>query len=284
MSPSAVVAAWELGLRLRERREHLALSVGGAARAVQMQQPNLSAVEAGKKKVTAANLTRLAQLFEFDADGQQHLQELRADADHRDWYHRYTWLFGDEFIRYLGLEYGAACVSVYQGSLVHGLLQTEDYAKAVIRGGSPYIRLTEVEPRCEVRLARQRRLTGEHPLRLTALLSEAVLRQEVGGPEVMRRQLDHLVAAAEEHEHIEIRVLPFTAGAHPALGGPFTVLSFDSPGLPNIVWQETLTTLTIIERHQQVREYTVALAESMQSALSADESRDLIREVAKEIT
>ncbi|MDQ3576387.1 MAG: helix-turn-helix domain-containing protein [Actinomycetota bacterium] len=284
MPPSAVVAAWELGLRLRERRDHLALSVGGAAKTVRMQQPNLSAVEAGKKKITAANLTALAKRYEFDADERAELQELRISADQRDWYHRYTWLFGDEFIRYLGLEFGAASVSVYQGSLVHGLLQTEDYAKAVIRGGSPYIRLTEVEPRCEVRLIRQQRLLGDQPLQITALLSEAVLRQEVGGRDVMRQQLEHLLNVMDEHKHVDIRIMPFGAGAHPALGGPFDVLSFDAPRLPSAVWQETLTTLTILERHQQVREYSVALAEAMQSALSTDESRDFIEEVAKEMT
>ncbi|MDQ3403246.1 MAG: helix-turn-helix domain-containing protein [Actinomycetota bacterium] len=284
MPPSAVVAAWELGLRLRERRDHLALSVGGAAKTVRMQQPNLSAVEAGKKKITAANLTALAKRYEFDADERAELQELRIGADQRDWYHQYTWLFGDEFIRYLGLEFGAASVSVYQNSLVHGLLQTEDYAKAVIRGGSPYIRLTEVEPRCEVRLIRQQRLLGDQPLRLSVLLGEAVLRQEVGGRDVMRQQLEHLVAVMDEHEHIDIRVLPFVAGAHPALGGPFATLSFESPRLPSIVWQENLTSVMIIERHQQIREYTVALAETMQSALSTDESRDFIEEVAKEMT
>src|SRR2546430_663418 len=214
---SAVVAAWELGLRLRERREHLGQSVEAAARGVKMQQPNLSAVEAGKKKVTAVNLAKLARHYELDGDEVDRLCDLRLRADERDWYHGYTWLFGDEFIRYLGLESGAESLAAYQGALIHGLLQTEDYAKAVIRGGSPYIRLTEVEPRCEVRLARQRRLRDPEPLRLSALFSEAVLRQQVGGPDVMRKQLRHLLTMAEEHDHIEIRVLPFTSGAYSAL-------------------------------------------------------------------
>jgi transcriptional regulator with XRE-family HTH domain len=283
MPTSAVVAAWELGLRLRERREHLSLSVGGAAKAVRMQQPNLSAVEAGRKKLTAANLTKLAKLYEIEPGEREELEALRVGADQRDWYHQYAWLFGEDFLRYLGLEHAAIHRRTYESSLIPGPLQTADYAHAVIKGGSPYVRLTELEPRMEVRQARQQRLTGDDPMRITALLSEAVLRQEIGGPEVMRAQLDHLVAMATEHEHMEIRVIPFSAGAHAALGGPFHVLSFASPRLPDVVWQETLANFAIIDKPVQVREYAVVLAEASQKALNAKDSIALIRKIGKDI-
>jgi transcriptional regulator with XRE-family HTH domain len=283
MPTSAVVSAWELGLRLRERREHLSLSVGGAAKAVRMQQPNLSAVEAGKKKLTAANLAKLAKLYEIEPDEREQLDALRIGADHRDWYHQYTWLFGEDFLRYLGLEYGAAHLRTYQSAIVPGPLQTTDYAAEVIRGGSPYVRLTEFEPRMEVRQARQQRLTSEEPIRITALLSESVLRQEVGGPEIMGAQLDHLATMVTEHEHIDVRVIPFGAGAHAALGGPFHVLSFASPRLPDVVWQETLANFAIIDRPAQVREYAVVLAEASQKALDAKDSIALLRKIGKDI-
>lgn len=281
MPTSAVVAAWELGLRLRERRDHLSLSVGGAAKAVRMQQPNLSAVEAGKKKLTAANLTKLAKLYEIEPAEREELEALRVGADQRDWYHEYAWLFGEDFLRYLGLEHGADHLQVYQSSLVPGPLQTADYAAAVIRGCSPYVRLTEFEPRMEVRQARQQRLTGNEPMRITALLSEAVLRQEVGGPEVMSAQLDHLATMVTEH--VEIRVIPFSAGAHAALGGPFHVLSFASPRLPDVAWQETLANFAIVDKPVQVREYAVVLAETTQIALDAKASVALIRKLSKEL-
>lgn len=284
MPESSVVSAWELGLRLRERRDHLALSVAAVAKAVKMQQPNLSAVETGRKKLTVANLTKLARLYELDVAELAELKELQIQADQRDWYHSYTWLFTEEFVRYLGLESGAAGISTYQCAMVPGLLQTENYAKAVIRGGSPYVRLTEVEPRAEVRIARQRRLEGTNPLRVTALLGEAVLRQDVGGPDVMRCQLEKLVRVAMEMPQIDIRVLPYASGAHPALGGPFDVISFDSPRLPDMVWQETLTSTALLDRPQLVREYTVAFAETAHRALSADDSLEFIRDIAKELT
>jgi hypothetical protein len=192
-------------------------------------------------------------------------------------------LFGEDFLRYLGLEHGADHLQVYEGSLVPGPLQTADYAAAVIRGCSPYVRLTELEPRMEVRQARQRRMVGDDPLRITALLSEAVLRQEVGGREVMSTQLEHLATMALEHEHVEIRVIPFSAGAHSALGGPFHVLSFASSRLPDIAWQETLAHFTIIDKPVQVREYAVVLAETAQIALDAKASIALIRKIGKDL-
>ena len=283
MPESSVVSAWELGLRLRERRDHLALSVASVAKAVKMQQPNLSAVETGRKKLTVANLAKLAKLYELGLDELAELKELQVQADQRDWYHSYTWLFSEEFVRYLGLESGAARISTFQCALIPGLLQTENYAKAVIRGGSPYIRLTEVDPRAEVRIARQRRLEGANPLRVTALLGEAVLRQQVGGPEVMRGQLESLTRFATEKAHIDIRVLPYSAGAHPVLGGPFDVISFDSPRLPDMVWQETLTSTALLDRQQLVREHTVAFEEAVNTALSVDDSLEFIRDIAKEM-
>jgi transcriptional regulator with XRE-family HTH domain len=280
MTESAAVAAWELGLRLKERREHLDLVVAAVAKAMRMQQPNLSSVESGRKKITEANLIKLGKYYEFDEDEMELLQQLRIAADRREWYHQYSWLFTEDFVRYLGLEAGAAKVAVFQGALVHGLLQTEEYAQAVIRGASPYIRLTELEPRIDVRLARQKRLTADKPLEVTAVLGEAVLRQQVGGPEVMRRQAGH-IAAMMELPNIDIRVLPFSVGAHPALGGPFDLLSFHSPKLSTVCWQETLTPGVIYDRPQYIREYTVALLETQNLALSAEDSLDFVREVAK---
>ena len=117
------------------------------------------------------------------------------------------------------------------------------------------------------------------------MFGEGVLRQQVGGPVVMRAQLDHLARLMTERpEQIEIRVMPFTAGAHPALGGPFQILSFPSPRLPDLVWQEVLTSSDIIDQSIRVTDYVVTFAEALERALSSDESLDLIRRIAKEMT
>jgi transcriptional regulator with XRE-family HTH domain len=284
-SPSPTVQAWELGLRLRERREELGVTAVAAGRATGITQAYVSGVEAGRVKVPADRLAQLVKLYEIDKEEAAELEQLRVAATERAWWHQYSQLFPAEFLRFLGYEAGADNVRSYQGELLDGLLQTEDYARAVIRGGNTYVRLTEMERRVKVRIARQGRLDGEHPLRLTALVAEGALRQQVGGPEVMRAQLDHLAnLMTERSEQIEIRVVPHTAGAHPALGGPFQILSFSSPRLPDLVWQEVLTSSDIIDQSSRVADYVVTFAESRERALSSDESLALIQRIAKEMT
>ncbi|MBM7079482.1 DUF5753 domain-containing protein [Micromonospora humida] len=142
-----------------------------------------------------------------------------------------------------------------------------------------------MDRRVAVRMARQRRLDGGHRLRLTIVIAEGALRQQVGGPEVMRAQLDHLDRLLTERpEQIEIRVMPFTPGAHPALGGPFQILSFPSPRLADLVWQEVRTSSDIIDQSSRVADYLVTFAEARKRALRSAESLELIRRIAKEMT
>lgn len=285
VEPSPVVQAWELGLRLRQRREEIGLTAAAAGRAIGIIQAYVSGVEAGRVKLPAARLARIVEVYELDPEEAAELEELRAGASRRGWWHEYSQLFPAEFIRFLGYEAGAERIRFYDSELVPGLLQTEAYARAVITGGTTTIRLTEVERRVAARMARQARLHAENPIRVTAVLGEGALRQQVGGPAVMSAQLDHLVRlAAERPEQIEIRVLPFTAGAHPALGGSFQILSFPSPRLPDLVWQEVLTSIDIIDQSARVIDYQVTFAEARERALSSEDSLDLIRQIAKEMT
>ncbi|MEU3454268.1 DUF5753 domain-containing protein [Micromonospora sp. NPDC006766] len=283
--PSPVVQAWELGLRLRQRREEIGLTAAAAGRAIGIIQAYVSGVEAGRVKLPAARLARIVEVYELEREEAAELENLRDGASRRGWWHEYSQLFPAEFIRFLGYEAGAEHIRFYGSELVPGLLQTEEYARAVIAGGTTTIRLTEVERRVGARMARQARLDAANPIRLTALLGEGALRQQVGGPAVMKAQLDHLVRLATERpEQIEVRVLPFTAGAHPALGGSFQILSFPSPRLPDLVWQEVLTSIDIIDQSIRVTDYQVTFAEARERALSSDDSLDLIRRIVKEMT
>ncbi|HEX5541452.1 MAG TPA: helix-turn-helix transcriptional regulator [Micromonospora sp.] len=282
---SPTVQAWELGLRLRQRREEVGLTAAAAGRAVGIIQAYVSGVEAGRVKLPADRLAQFVKIYEMEADEAAELERLRVGAAQRGWWHQYSQLFPAEFIRFLGYEAGAEHIRSYDNELLHGLLQTEEYARAVIRGGTTVIRLTEVERRVAVRMARQERLNGPQPIRVTMVLGEAVLRQQVGGPAVMRDQLNHLVTLVTERpEQIQIRVMPFTAGAHPALGGPFQILSFPSPRLPKLVWQEVLTSSDIIDQSTKVTDYVVTFEEALELALNLDDSLALMRRVAKEMT
>jgi transcriptional regulator with XRE-family HTH domain len=285
LESSPVVQAWELGLRLRQRREEVGFTAAAAGRAIGIIQAYVSGVEAGRVKLPAHRLAQIVKTYEFEPEDAAELEELRLGAARRGWWHEYSQLFPAEFLRFLGYEAGADHIRSFHPEAIHGLLQTEEYARAVIRGGTTTIRLTEVERRVAVRMARQARLDGDHPLRISTVLSEGALRQQVGGRTVMRGQLDHLVRLATERpEQIEVRVLPFTAGAHPAFGGPFEILSFPSPRLPDLVWQEILTSIDIIDQSVRVTDYVVTFAETRELALSSEKSLDLIRRIAKEMT
>ncbi|GGM60544.1 transcriptional regulator [Micromonospora sonchi] len=283
---SPTVHGWELGIRLRERREELGMTAVAAAKASGITQAYVSGVEAGRVKLPADRLTQLVKIYEIDPAEAAELEELRVAAMQRAWWHQHSQLFPAEFLRFLGYEAGAEHIRSYDNELLHGLLQTEDYARAVIRGGNTYVRLTEIDRRVSVRMARQSRLTeGRAQLRLTTVIGEGALRQQVGGPVLMRAQLDHLATLLMERAgQVDIRVMPFTAGAHPALGGPFQILSFPSPRLPELVWQEVLTSSDIIDQSSRVADYVVTFAEARERALGSEESLALIRRIAKEMT
>ena len=287
MAPaSPTVARWELGLRLRAHREASDHHVATAAKAVGTGQSFLSGVEAGKTKVGEERLTMLCALYDLDEDETRDLTRLREQANERPWWSRYSGLFGADMLRFFGFEHGADTIRAYSGGLVNGLLQTEDYARAVINSAVPNIRLAETERRLEARMIRQRRLTGEDPPHLTAVMNEAALRQQVGGREVLREQVRHLLDRAEEYEQaLDLRIVPFTAGAYDALdGSSFYIFTFPSAQLPTLGWQETVTSTALIEDEMQIREYTVAYNQAAEAALSRAESLKLLRGIVKELT
>lgn len=280
---SSVVQAWELGQRLCEHREQLGLTANDVGKTTKIGGTNLSAIENGKRRLTAVKLTALAGVYELSADELAELEPIRARAEQREWYHDYSTLHSDEFLRFLGLENGAASERNYQAELIPGLLQTADYARALAKGGSPYIRPVDVGPLVESRLARQVRLSGANPLRLSVVINQAALLQEVGGRVVMTHQLEHLAAVIDDqHDHVEVRIMPFTAGAHSLIGYPMTILSFDSPRLPDLLWQETITSQALIDRRDKLRECAASFDAATDQALSREDSLALIHHTRKE--
>ncbi|MBP2475002.1 transcriptional regulator with XRE-family HTH domain [Crossiella equi] len=285
MPTSPTVANWELGLRLREHRELTGLTAVAAAKAAKLTQPYVSGVEGGKLKITDVRLKALAKAYRLTEEHFAQLTELRAAAEARSWWQGYAGLFNDDTLRFFGYEHGAAAVRSYDGGLVPALLQTEDYARAVIRGAGPNIRMADVERVLEARLIRQQRLTGPDPLRLTAVITEGVLYQQVGGHEVLAAQLRHLAAVAEANPAtVDVRLIPFTAGAFHALGGgTFQLLDFPSPQLPTLLWQETVTSTSLVDHPVRLREFDSAWGQALERALSASDSLRLIRQFAKEL-
>ncbi|WP_338595868.1 helix-turn-helix transcriptional regulator [Saccharopolyspora sp. SCSIO 74807] len=282
---SPAVASWTLGLRLRRKRENLGITSSQASKRAPIAPTYLSDVERGKKNLSQERLEALIKLYELPDDESEQLRLLRQEANQRGWWARYSAMFSDDLLRYFGYEHGAETVRSYDGGLVHGLLQTEEYARAITQAGSPNVRLAEVDRRVEVRMLRQQRLTGSDPLHLVAVMSEAALRQQVGGAGVLAAQLEHLLDLAERlPENLDIRVVPYTATGHHAMGGStFHLVNFPSGDVPALAWQETVTSAELIVDPIRTREYDIAHGEATRSALNRSTSLELIAELRSAI-
>jgi transcriptional regulator with XRE-family HTH domain len=284
VSMSPVVAAWELALRLRQRRDELGVEVKTITQRLGFTRNYWSAVENERKILSEENLIKLVELLEYDADEQQELLDLRAAAKGRAWWMRYSGVLSSELQRLIGLEAGANRVRYYESLLIPGLLQTPEYAKAIMIPSVTELR-AEVDPRAEVRIQRQQRLAGDDPMHMTAIISEAALRQEIGGPNVHRGQLLYLARTIEEHpDNIEVRIVPFTAKSCGLFGAATThLIDFPNPRLPTVAWQESITNRVIIDDPDRVREFAATFDDALRNTLSKQDSLDLINHRIKEL-
>ncbi|HEX7303127.1 Scr1 family TA system antitoxin-like transcriptional regulator [Lentzea sp.] len=282
-STSPVVAAWELALRLRQRRVEMGVEVKTITQRLDFSRNYWSAVENERKILSEENLIKLFGLFEYDSEEQQELLELREAAKGRGWWMRFGGLLDSELQRLIGLEAGAESVRYYESLLIPGLLQTADYARALMIP-SVTERRVEVDHRVEVRLLRQQRITGDDPMNMTAIISEAALRQEIGGPLVHRGQLAHLARTIEEYSNVEVRVVPFAATACGLFGAATThLLNFSNPQLPTVAWQESVTNWGIIDESAQVRDLVVTYRDALTRTLGVQDSLDLIYQRIEEL-
>ncbi|MGH3566591.1 MAG: Scr1 family TA system antitoxin-like transcriptional regulator [Pseudonocardia sp.] len=283
-SPSPTVASWELSLRLRQRREQLGIEVKTITDHLGFTRNYWSAVENERKILSAEKLQRVLDLLEYDDEERTELTELRESAKQRGWWSGYSALFDDELLRYYGLEHGARSIRTYESLLIPGLLQTADYARALMAVDIS-VRLVEIDQRLAVRMRRQERLTGNDPLQLTAVISQAALLQQIGGSQVLREQLLHLAAVLADHpDTIALRVIPFTAPACGMFGAStFHLIDFASARLPTLGWQETVTARGILDEDTQVRELHFTYADALQQSLSVEDSLQLMNERAEEL-
>jgi transcriptional regulator with XRE-family HTH domain len=271
-------------LRLRERRAQLGMEVDTITSTLGFTRNYWSAVENERRLLAADKLAALLDLFEVDEDERAELTDLREAARVRGWWSGYSALFTDELQRFFGLEHGAQSIRTYESLIMPGLLQTGDYARALISTDIA-VRQVEVDQRVDIRMSRQERLVDDNPLHLTAVISQAALMQQTGGRTVLRGQLDHLAAMIENHpETIEVRVIPFSANACGLLGAAtFHLIDFESPRLPTLAWQESVTTAGVIDDQLQIRDLSLTYGDALRYTLDAEDSLSLIRRCAKEI-
>jgi transcriptional regulator with XRE-family HTH domain len=243
-----------LGGHLRRLREKAQLTTEQAADAIRASHSKISRIERGRVSFKERDIADLLSLYGVADDTErQGLLTLAREANTPGWWQSYSDILPHWLEPYFGLEAAASVIRTYELQFVPGLLQIPDYARAVIRLGSAGNE-DEVSRRTEARISRTAVLDGKDAPRLWAVIDEAALRRPLGGREVMREQTRHLIKMAE-HQAVTLQVLPFSAGGHPALGGPFTILRFAEPDLRDVVYIEQLTGALYLDKPAEVDSY-----------------------------
>ncbi|MFJ8822422.1 helix-turn-helix domain-containing protein [Streptomyces sp. NPDC102467] len=272
----------KLGAELRALRVQAGLTSGQAARLVGWHQSKVSRIETGRSGVKAADVLRLLDAFETKNPRQRELVVALAGAEDtggHHWWHAYRGLLPPSYRDFISLESQACRIRTLETSVVPGLLQTPEYARAVTRSVLAGMPDQHIEALVEVRLARQDVLRAQPPLQLSAVLDEGVLRREVGGSGILRRQVAHLAEAAQM-PHVQIQVLPFSAGGHIGLSGPFVVFSFPNTSDLDVVVLDHLTSSLYLERKEDLKAYTEAFDTLLLRALSPEDSLEFIARIA----
>lgn len=224
-------------------------------------------------------LTMLDKYGVTDPDRRAEMVALSRQATELDWLHRYESELPEAHLTYISFEAEARSIRNYESLFVPGLLQTEDYARAVITGVLPFASKEEVEHRVEARMQRKPFLVRKPPLQLWAIIDEAVLHRLVGGPTVMAQQLHQLIEAAEGPE-ITIQVLSYAVGAHAGMPGSFAVMDFPNAADPELVYIDSLAGDLFLEREPDVRRYTRMFEHLRATALNPADSMRLIGAIA----
>ncbi|WP_181806614.1 helix-turn-helix domain-containing protein [Streptomyces shenzhenensis] len=283
MQNGPAVRRRKLGAELRTLRTGAGLTSGEAARLVGWHQSKVSRIETGASGVKPADVRLLLDAYGV-VEGQ--LRELllvlagsEDTAGRHHWWHAYRGVLPPAYRDFISLESQAGAMRTLETLVVPGLLQTPEYARAVTRAAVDRRDDEALDTLVEVRLARQDVLHSDPPLELNAVLDEAVLRREVGGPGVMARQLARLVEAARLPQ-VRLQVLPFAAGAHIGITGPFVIFSFPSTSDLDVVVIDQLTSSLYLERKEDLQAYTEAFDTLRIHALSPEDSLDYIAAIA----
>ncbi|MFF0162538.1 helix-turn-helix domain-containing protein [Streptomyces sp. NPDC005263] len=279
MQHGPAVRRRKLGAELRSLRGGTGLTSGEAARLVGWHQSKVSRIETGASGVKPADVRLLLDAYGVrDAQLRELLLVLAGSDDsagRHHWWHAYRGVLPPTYRDFISLESQASAMRTLETSVVPGLLQTAEYARAVTRAAVDGLDEERVDALVEVRLARQDVLRSQPPLELDAVLDEAVLRREVGGPEVMERQLERLLEAARLPQ-VRLQVLPFAAGAHIGVTGPFVIFSFSSTSDLDVAVLDHLTSSLYLEGKEDLQAYTEAFNALQFHALSPEDSLDYI--------
>ncbi|NJP99889.1 helix-turn-helix domain-containing protein [Streptomyces zingiberis] len=269
-----------LGQELRRLREAKGLTAEWVAERLLVSQSKISRLENGRRSINQRDVRDLCEVYGVEDERVvESLMQMAKESRQQGWWNA----FGDiPYSVYIGLETAAASVRNYESLLVPGLLQTQEYAEAVVEGMEPEASTEDKARRVGVRIKRQDRINDlASPLRFWAVVDESALRRVVGDRRVMREQLEQLIEVSRR-PHVTVQVLPFTAGAHPGMVGTFSLLEFANEGDSSVVYLEGVTSDLYLEKHHEVQRYSMMYEHLRALADPPEQSRRLMMNLAKD--
>ncbi|MER5644572.1 helix-turn-helix transcriptional regulator [Streptosporangium sp. NPDC002524] len=272
-----------LGAQLRRLRVAKDITREQAGYAIRASHAKISRLELGRVGFKERDVADLLTMYGVtDTEERAPLLTLARQASAPGWWHKYGDLLPNWFQVYVGLEEAASIVRTYEVQFIPGLLQSPEYARAVIMLVHGAAAPDEVDRRVALRMARQERLNRPDAPTLWAVMDEAVLRRPIGGPRVLRAQIDHLLDAVEM-PNVRLQIMPFERGGHAAAGGPFSILRFPERDLPDVVYMEQLTSALYVDKLEETDHYMQVMDRLCIQAYSVSESKQFLRDLREEL-
>jgi transcriptional regulator with XRE-family HTH domain len=276
---SPIARRRRLGVELRRLRVASGLTIDKVAEELEFSAAKLSRIETGHVSVSPRDVRDMLELYGVANDQQAKLMEVARQAREKGWWHAYSDV---QRSPYIGLENAADQIRIYEALLVPGLLQTQEYARAVIRALFPNLRPPQVDRWIKVREVRQALLKQDDPPSVWAILDEDVLRRPVGGRKVMQEQLRRLLADSAM-DNVTLQVLPLEAGAHAGMHGSFTILGFRDPAQQDLVYVENATKELYLEGDEELDRYMRAFERLSAAALNVEDSATLLGKLSEKL-
>jgi transcriptional regulator with XRE-family HTH domain len=272
-----------LGSELRKLREDHSIKLEEVAERLGVAASTLSRIETGKAPTKSVYLTAMLEMYGVtDPAQRQVLVDMAREGHRKGWWSVYDDVLPTGFGIYVGLEAEAAGVRSFEGEVIHGLFQTRDYARAILREVQVKDTDAQVDRLVDLRIKRQDSLERDPPLDVWLILDESVVRRTIGGPEVMRGQLARLVEASRK-PNVTLQVLPFSSGSHAGLRGSFSILEFPERADSDVAYVESVAGIIYLEKEREVRHCAEAFDRLRAAALSPGQSASLIVDAAREL-
>jgi transcriptional regulator with XRE-family HTH domain len=270
-----------LGSQLRRLREAKGISREDAGYTIRASESKISRMELGRVSFKERDVVDLLSLYGVEESERGQLLTLVREANQNGWWHSFSDAMPNWFQTYVGLEEAAALIRTYEVQFIPGLLQTAEYARAIMGLNRPYMAEEEIDHRVDLRMRRQRMVVEGSGPRLWAVIDEAALRRPIGGPKVMRAQVQALIEMAEL-TNVVLQVMPFRFGGHAAETGAFSILRFPEQDLPDVVYLEQLTSALYLDKRDDVDAYVQVMERLSVDSLTPEKTVDLLAGLLKE--